>query len=94
VTDVLSTTYEFGADSELDRLVPQKLALEPGISARKYFAPGIGFFLEVKPNTGDVVQLVDCNVDPRCCRRRDGACGEELPVAERVSTLTRDRRIA
>lgn len=82
VTDVLSATYGYGTDPELDRFVPQPLAqllcsadcvvtlnyslLEPGVVARKYYARGIGFFLEVKPDTGEAVQLVSCNVDPRC----------------------------
>jgi hypothetical protein len=81
VTEVLSTTYAFGHDPELDGSVPQQLAellcagdcvvtrnfslLEPGVSARKYYARGIGVFLEVE-STGDVIQLVSCNVDPRC----------------------------
>ena len=60
VTEILSTNYSFGTNSELDRFVPRALAerfclqrdcvvtrnfslLEPGISARKYFARGIGF---------------------------------------------------
>jgi hypothetical protein len=85
VTEILSTTYAFGKNPELDRLVPQQLAarfcssgdcvvtknfslLEPGIFARKYYARGIGFFLEVKIDTGEVVQLVDCNFDPRCAK--------------------------
>jgi hypothetical protein len=33
---------------------------------RKYYAPGIGVFLEVEPESGEVVRLVKCNVDPRC----------------------------
>jgi hypothetical protein len=83
VTEILSTTYAFGSDPELDRFVPEQLAqllcssvdcvvtrnfslLEPGIVARKYYAPGIGVFLEVDPDTGEIVQLVSCNVDPRC----------------------------
>ena len=33
---------------------------------RKYYAPGIGVFLETAPQTGEVVRLVKCNVDPRC----------------------------
>jgi hypothetical protein len=88
VTEVLSTTYAFGRDPELDDRVPQALAdrlcgagdcvvtkntspLEPGIFARKYYARGIGFFLEIEtdPEAPDVlvpVQLVDCNFDPRC----------------------------
>ena len=82
-TEVLSTTYAFGSDFELDRYVPQQLAerlcstgdcvvtrnfslLEPGISARKYYARGIGFFLEVTPDSGEVLQLTDCSFDSRC----------------------------
>jgi hypothetical protein len=83
VTEVLSTTYAYGRARELDRFVPRRLAellcagdcvvtrnftpLEPGISARKYYAPGIGFFLETK-DEGTAVQLVRCNFDPRCAR--------------------------
>jgi hypothetical protein len=82
VTEVLSTSYAFGSDGELDELVPKLLAdrfcagdcvvtknfslLEPGVFARKYYAPGVGFFLEVQPDTGEVLQLVDCSFDPRC----------------------------
>jgi len=82
VTVILSTTYAFGNDPELDMLVPQALAellcsgdcvvtknfslLEPGIFARKYYAPGIGVFLEVEANEAKAIRLVDCNVDPRC----------------------------
>jgi hypothetical protein len=40
--------------------------LEPGVFERKYYAPSIGRFLEVKPDEGKVVQLVNCNFDPRC----------------------------
>lgn len=40
--------------------------LEPDAFERKYYAPGIGLFLEVTPEDGSVVQLVGCNVDPRC----------------------------
>ena len=79
---VLSTSYGFGSDPELDEFVPQALAdllcsndcvvtgdftpIEPGILQRKYFAPGIGLFLEVDVETGDINQLVDCNFDARC----------------------------
>ncbi len=87
VTEILSTTYSFGSDPELDPFVPQELAdllckpnadcvvtknfslLEPGIVALKYYAPGIGFFLEVDPDTGAISQLVGCEltpVDTRC----------------------------
>lgn len=81
VTEILSTTYGFGSDAALDASVPRALAeqlcaddcivtknfslLEPGISARKYYARGVGIFLEIE-STGEVVQLVDCNFDIRC----------------------------
>jgi hypothetical protein len=80
---VLSTTYRFGDDADLDRFVPKALAqalcaaadcvviaefspLEPGVPARKYYARGIGFFLDIKVDGGEVVQLAECNMDPRC----------------------------
>jgi len=82
VATVLSTTYSFGTSPDLDAGVPAALAqllcaddcvvtrntspLEPGVVERKYYAKGIGFFLEIGPEPTDVVQLVDCNVDPRC----------------------------
>lgn len=40
--------------------------LEPGVFAYKYYARGIGVFLEVNPEEAEVVQLVGCNFDPRC----------------------------
>ena len=40
--------------------------LEPGAFERKYYAPGIGVFLEVNPEEEEIVQLVDCNFDTRC----------------------------
>jgi hypothetical protein len=40
--------------------------IEPGKIQRKYYARGIGLFLEVNPETGSSVQLVECNVDPKC----------------------------
>jgi hypothetical protein len=86
VAQVLTTRYGFGRDPALDAGVPPELAqllcagdcvvtrelspLEPGAVEHKYYARGIGLFLEVKPDTGEVVQLVGCNFDPRC---------EELP---------------
>jgi hypothetical protein len=79
---VLSADYDYGEDPDLDQLVPQDLAellcsddclvthefspTEPGAFGRKYYAPGIGFFLETGPAEGAVVQLVGCNFDPRC----------------------------
>jgi hypothetical protein len=81
-TEVLSTNYSFGKNPALDALVPAKLAkalcngdcvvtrnfssLEPDTFERKYYAPGIGVFLEIEPSTGEVNRLVKCNVDPRC----------------------------
>ncbi len=82
IAEIVSTNYAFGKNPELDRFVPQQLATqlcsgncvitkeyspqEPGVFARKYYAPGIGFFLEVKPGAGTSVQLVSCNFDTRC----------------------------
>jgi hypothetical protein len=79
---VLSTTYGFGSDPELDLFVPQDLAdllcaddcvvirefspIGPGEFEHKYFAPGVGKFLEVKPEEGETTQLVECNVDAKC----------------------------
>ena len=82
VAEVLSTTYAYGRDRELDRFVPKQLAdllcpgdcvvtkeytpLEPGTVELKYYAARIGKFLEVNPDTGKVVRLVACNFDSRC----------------------------
>jgi hypothetical protein len=79
---VLAVDYSYGKNPKLDQLVPPRLArllcandcvvtknfsqLEPGAFERKYYAPGIGVFLETAPQTGEVVRLVNCNVDPRC----------------------------
>jgi hypothetical protein len=80
--EVLTTTYSFGQNADLDKNVPQSLAqllcagnclvtrdfspLEPGADERKYFSPGIGDFLEIELDTGTVSQLVGCNFDSRC----------------------------
>lgn len=40
--------------------------IEPGVTDRKYYALGIGFFLEVHVDTGVVDRLTGCNFDPRC----------------------------
>jgi hypothetical protein len=79
---VLSTRYEPGSDPELDAHVPRALAdllcdgdcvvtleftpIEPDSLARKYYARGIGLFLEVDVESGDALVLVGCNVDARC----------------------------
>jgi hypothetical protein len=80
--EVLAVDYAYGKRPELDKLVPANLAkllcagncvvtknfsqIEPDVIERKYYAPGIGVFLEVEPATGEVVRLVKCTVDPRC----------------------------
>jgi len=82
VTEILSTSYDYGHNAELDEQVPRALAdalcagdcvvtknyslLEPGIFARKYYAPGIGVFLEVETDVHKAVRLTSCNFDPRC----------------------------
>jgi hypothetical protein len=85
VVQVLSTSYSFGSNAELDKFVPPALAKalcankdcivtgeftpinpSPEGFARKYYAPGIGVFLEVVPSTGGIVQLVECNMDSKC----------------------------
>ncbi|HKE96350.1 MAG TPA: hypothetical protein VKB34_18730 [Povalibacter sp.] len=81
-TEILAIDYSFGRNPTLDELVPPRLArllcsndcvvtrnfsqLEPGGFERKYYARGIGVFLETDPESGEVVRLVKCNVDPRC----------------------------
>jgi hypothetical protein len=40
--------------------------LEPDTNERKYYAPGIGDFLEIEVESGTISQLTDCNFDPRC----------------------------
>ena len=82
VAEVLSNDYGYGRHPLLDRLVPRELVqrlcnrdcvvtrnfslLEPGAFALKYYARGIGFFLEIKPQEGKTLQLVSCNFDTRC----------------------------
>jgi hypothetical protein len=82
--EVLSNSYSFGTDPDLDQFVPQALAealctandclvtkeftpLEPDALERKYYAPGIGLFLEVNPKTGNTVQLIACTVNSVPC---------------------------
>lgn len=83
---VLSTSYRYGHDEELDEHVPAALAqllcssarpcvvtgeftpIEPDTFERKYYARGIGKFLELHPESGEIVQLVGCNVDAKCAQ--------------------------
>jgi hypothetical protein len=80
--EVLSVDYSYGEDPDLDQFVPQELAellcdgdcvvtrdftpLEPDVEERKYYAPGIGTFLEVNVEEGEIVELVGCNFHPAC----------------------------
>ncbi len=84
IVEVLETKYVYGRNAELDQFVPKALAdhlcgagcvvtgegtpIEPDAFARKYYAKGIGVFLEVTPETGEVNRLINCNVDSRCAR--------------------------
>ena len=79
---VIVVDYSYGKYPGLDQLVPAGLArllcvnncvvtrnslpLEPGRFERKYYASGIGVFLETAPQSGEVNRLVNCNFDPRC----------------------------
>jgi hypothetical protein len=83
-TFVIVVDYSYGRYPNLDILVPPQLArllcarncvvtrntspIEPGHFERKYYAPGIGVFLETAPQTGEVNRLVKCNMDPRCAQ--------------------------
>jgi hypothetical protein len=44
----------------------ENTGLEPGEFTRKYYARDVGFILGVDPSTGETVQLIGCNFDPRC----------------------------
>ena len=82
IAQVFSKTYHFGEDKELDRFVPPNLAkllchhdcvvtentslLEPGVVERKYYAPGIGTYLETNPDSGEITRLVKCNFHELC----------------------------
>ena len=84
VVEVLETDYVYGRNAELDQFVPKVLAdflcgagcvvtgegtpIEPDAFARKYYAKGIGVFLEVTPATGETNRLMGCNFDSRCNR--------------------------
>jgi len=40
--------------------------LDPEADERKYYAPGVGVFLEVNRTEQAINQLVGCNVDAKC----------------------------
>jgi hypothetical protein len=47
-------------------VVEEFTPLEPDALGLKYYARGVGLFLEVDPESGETVQLVGCNFDSRC----------------------------
>lgn len=79
---ILTTTYGLGDDDEIDSLVPRALVtllcdddclitgeftpVEPELFDLKFYSPGIGLFLELNLESGEINQLVECNFDPRC----------------------------
>ena len=82
MAEVVSTTYGYGQDADLDELVPEALVdalcnnncivvaewtpIEPGVFERKYYAPGIGFFLATNPVDEEVVYLTGCSFNAAC----------------------------
>ena len=82
IAEVLSIDYGFGNDERFDEFVPEELVellcdddcvvtadtspLDPEEVEYKFYAYGIGLFLEVKPDEDESLQLVECNVDPKC----------------------------
>ena len=40
--------------------------LEPDGVEYKFYALGVGFFFEVDPVEDEALQIVECNVDPKC----------------------------
>lgn len=40
--------------------------LEPDALEYKFYARGVGFFFEVKPEDGEALGIVECNTDPKC----------------------------
>ena len=82
IGEVLSIDYGFGNDARFDEFVPEELVellcdddcvvtadtspLDPEEVEYKFYAYGIGLFLEVKPDEDESLQLVECNVDPKC----------------------------
>jgi len=47
-------------------VIADRSTLDPGAFERKFYAKGVGKFLEVKPEDGEFVPLIECNVDSRC----------------------------
>jgi hypothetical protein len=82
VAEILSANYAYGGGAldhlvprelalrlcgQRDCVVTRNFSLlQPGVYALKYYARGIGFFLETKPLEGKRLQLTECNFDARC----------------------------
>lgn len=82
VAEIVSTTYGYGSEPELDELVPEDLVdllcndncvvvmestpLEPGGFEYKYYARDIGFFMGTNPIDEEVVFLTGCNFNSVC----------------------------
>jgi hypothetical protein len=47
-------------------VVADTSTLEPDAYEHKYFARGVGLFLETEPSSGSFVPLIDCSHDARC----------------------------
>ncbi len=47
-------------------VVADTSTLSPGGYEHKFFARGVGFFLETKPDSGEFVPLIACSHDARC----------------------------
>ncbi len=47
-------------------VIADQSTLDPDSFEHKFYARGIGKFLEVKPDEGEFVPLAECNFDPRC----------------------------
>src|SRR5262249_5543197 len=64
-------------------------ALEPDVTEHKYFAPGIGVFLEVEtsPDGVSVNRLVQCNTDPKCAHGPAPSRLDSQPVFDRKTLV-------
>ncbi|MFI5319245.1 MAG: hypothetical protein ACHQ6V_06665 [Myxococcota bacterium] len=47
-------------------VVADTSTLSPDAYEHKYFAKGVGLFLETNPSSGNAAQLIACSHDPRC----------------------------
>lgn len=54
-------------------VIADRSTLDPSAFERKYYARGVGKFLEVTPADEEFIPLVECSFHPKC---------GELPAAE------------